>query len=87
MADGAILVATKNVLTDFDGRRVILRRGVTTVREGHPLLKGRESLFEPLVPEFELGKSEAKAPAQPRQSQGRPGTRQSRPAGQGSGSE
>lgn len=53
MAEGRILVARQSVMFDFEGQKVFLRQGVTTAREGHPVLKGREELWEPLVPTFE----------------------------------
>jgi hypothetical protein len=37
----------------------------TTVREGHPLLDGREHLFEPFTVDYEWAPPETKAPAEP----------------------
>lgn len=54
MADGGIMVATQGAMFDHEGQRVFLVAGKTTVREGHPILKGRENLFKPLVPDFEV---------------------------------
>lgn len=54
MAQGGVLVATASAMFDYEGQRVILAEGVTTVREGHPILEGRERLFKPLVPTFEV---------------------------------
>ncbi len=41
----AVYVATENFLADVDGVPQTFRRGVTRVREGHPILKGREHYF------------------------------------------
>jgi len=37
-----------------DGTSVILQEGVTRVREGHPLLEGRESLFQELTVHYDV---------------------------------
>lgn len=64
MADSGILVARESVMFDFEGRRVFIREGTTTVRAGHPVLKGHEGLFIPLVPTFELPDAAEKTPPQ-----------------------
>ncbi|MEU8717484.1 histone-like nucleoid-structuring protein Lsr2 [Streptomyces sp. NPDC048663] len=51
--DKAILVATGSVLAEFDGRPLYIHQGVTTVREGHPLLEAFGGHFGPLTPTFE----------------------------------
>ncbi|MFJ2297383.1 hypothetical protein [Oerskovia paurometabola] len=43
-----VYVATQNAVTDYDGERVIIRRGQTRVEEGHPLLTLHPTLFEPV---------------------------------------
>lgn len=43
-----VFVATQNAVTDYDGERVIIRRGQTRVEEGHPLLALHPALFEPV---------------------------------------
>lgn len=54
MADGRILVAATSATFTFEGRKVFLAQGRTMVREGHPILEGREGLFKPLVIDFEV---------------------------------
>jgi hypothetical protein len=44
--------ATKAFMAEHKGRRTTVRAG-QTIREGHPLLKGREHLFEALTVDFE----------------------------------
>jgi hypothetical protein len=45
---GQIYVATETGSAEIDGRSYPFIRGVTRVREGHPLLaKGREQFFAP----------------------------------------
>lgn len=53
MAEGAILVAAESAMFEFGGRKVFLVQGRTTVRDGHPILKGREKLFRLLAVDFE----------------------------------
>ena len=39
----------------FDGRRrIVFRKGVTTIRSGHRLYVGREKMFEPIHVEFDV---------------------------------
>lgn len=42
---GAVYVATDSGSANVDGHEIIFTKGVTRVRQGHPLLKGRSSLF------------------------------------------
>lgn len=49
----SILAAKQSfVFVDEDGKEGSVRKGAT-VRVGHPLLRGREDMFEPLVVNFE----------------------------------
>lgn len=64
MADGRIMIATQGAMFDYEGQKVFIVEGKTTAREGHPVLKGREGLFKPLVPEFEIEQGTATAPKQ-----------------------
>lgn len=54
MADRKIYVSKVSGLADYDGRQVPLVAGVTRVREGHPLLKGRESVFEEITVQYDI---------------------------------
>lgn len=54
-AGGAILVAKTSAFFRVpDGNIVRLRKGRTTIREGHPYLRGREHMFIVLKPTFDL---------------------------------
>jgi hypothetical protein len=59
---GEILIATETVLTQFEGENVYIYAGQTTARAGHPILKGREGMFEPVHVDWELPEP---APAKP----------------------
>lgn len=55
MAEGKIYVASTDGLCMLaDGSTVMLKSGVTRVREGHPLLKGREGMFRELDVHYDL---------------------------------
>lgn len=49
-----IYVANTDALVVLDDVHYPIVKGVTTVREGHPLLDGREALFGPIVPVYDL---------------------------------
>lgn len=46
-------IATRSFLTALDGHRVVVAVG-QTVREGHPLLEGREHYFKPFSVDYDL---------------------------------
>jgi len=56
---GEIYQARGPFLVNFNGMDVMVQQG-TTVRAGHPLLAGREHLFEPFTVDYEY---EPPAPA------------------------
>jgi hypothetical protein len=63
---GEIFVAKGGAVLVLGDKRIVLQQG-QTVREGHPILAGREQLFEPFTVDYEVEdaqKSEAppKAP-------------------------
>ncbi len=43
-----IYVATETFSADIGGSPQMIYKGITRVRAGHPLLKGREALFAPV---------------------------------------
>lgn len=53
MAAAKMLVATRTFITYLDGKRVVVTKGKTRVREGHELTKGRERLFKPADAQFD----------------------------------
>lgn len=65
MPEGKILVARESAMFDWDGQQVFIHQGRTTAREGHPVLRGREHLFEPLVPVFEAEPAQERAGRKP----------------------
>lgn len=65
MAGKGILTSNVTSFIQHDGRRVLLKRGVTMVRDGHPITKGREHLFSPVTVHFDDDSSGKQAPAAP----------------------
>ena len=57
-----IFVCRSTVLFEHDGVEVAIRRGAT-VRAGHPIMKGREDMFEPLVVEYDYEQPKPRARA------------------------
>lgn len=51
---GEIFVAKQSFSTDVDGVPISVNAGITRVRAGHPLLKGREDLFEPITVHYDV---------------------------------
>ena len=52
---GKIYVARTSALIQLgDGNSVVLKQGITRVREGHPLLEGRESMFEEIGVHYDV---------------------------------
>lgn len=51
---GEIFVARQSFTTELDGVPISVYGGQTRVRAGHPLLKGREELFEPLKVHYDI---------------------------------
>lgn len=64
-----VYVATKTAHLTDGGTRVVVRKGVTRVRAGHPLLKNYPQLFKPVTEgvrfEVETAKAEPVIPQQP----------------------
>ena len=51
---GDIFVATESFVANVDGEDIHVARGRTLVLAGHPLLKGRDDLFEPVKVHFDF---------------------------------
>ncbi|WP_119728343.1 hypothetical protein [Thermomonospora amylolytica] len=49
-----ILVAKKTATFDYNGERIVVHAGITRVRAGHPMLEGREDLFEPIDVHYDV---------------------------------
>ena len=64
MSESDLFVGIEPALLDFEGAPTVIGPA-TVVRRGHPILKGRESLFRPLTVTFEVEKPEAKAASKP----------------------
>lgn len=56
---GSVYVARQSFVVWDGGRMLRFRRGRTTIREGHPLLKGREDRFAPQRVTYEVAGSDA----------------------------
>lgn len=48
-----ILVAKTNAMIKYKGRRVVLKKGITTAREGHDVVKEHPELWEAQKVNFE----------------------------------
>ncbi len=55
-----IFVANCSAYVQYDGKSVFIRKGITTVRAGHALLKANESMVSPFTVQYDL---EQPAPA------------------------
>lgn len=66
---GDILVAKQTAVLVYDGRQITITGGRTTVRAGHPILDGREQMFEPIRIDFDV-----EQPAEPKQAAAKPAT-------------
>lgn len=78
-----ILVANTTCVIEHDGRQVMLRRGITAVRAGHPITRGREQLFDPITVHFDLDtpvEQATAAPGEKREIAAKPQTRRKPPA-------
>ncbi len=57
--DGSIWVAKESFATNLDGAEITVLAGRTRVRDGHPLLRGREQFFERLTVHYEIEQATA----------------------------
>lgn len=66
---GAVYLANQTFACELDGEPLIIHRGITRVREGHPLQKAYAGSFDLIDSEIEYDIEEATAPpARPEQS-------------------
>ena len=65
MSTNDVYVATASFEAFIDGQRVLVQRGKTRVRDGHPLLDGREHLFTPQTVRFDVEQA-TRAPGEKR---------------------
>lgn len=49
-----ILVAKETFVTDHEGAPTVIHKGVTRVREGHPIATANPDLFEPVNVHFDV---------------------------------
>jgi hypothetical protein len=62
MAEPDLYIGKESATFDFEGAPIYV--GPTTVvRAGHPIMKGREDMFTPLVVHFEVAEKPAAAKA------------------------
>lgn len=64
MADD-VFIATRSFATVLDGKRVMVRKGVTRVRQGHQLLRENPERFKPLDVHYDVEQA-TKAPGERR---------------------
>lgn len=60
-----ILVPKDTFAVELDGERIVVHKGITRVRAGHPITVGREDLFEPITVHHEVEQATA-APGEKR---------------------
>lgn len=54
-----IFVATESFATVIDGEPINVQKGITRVREGHPLMAGREGFFKELDVQYDVEQATA----------------------------
>jgi hypothetical protein len=59
-----IMVAKKSAVFDHDGKRVVVRKGIHTAREGHPIVKAHPDLWEPQTVTYDTETDEKATPVQ-----------------------
>jgi len=64
-SEGRIFIAKESFAMNFNGADISVIAGSTRVREGHPLLKGPEHLFEPINVHYDV-ESATDAPGEKR---------------------
>jgi hypothetical protein len=59
-----IMVAAKSAIFEFEGKRVTVRKGVHTAREGHPIVKAHPELWTAQTLTYDTDTAEEKTPVQ-----------------------
>jgi hypothetical protein len=49
-----IYVARESFVTDYNGAPTVVHADITRVREGHPLMSGREHMFKEIDAHYEV---------------------------------
>lgn len=57
-----VLVAKTNALIEYDGRRIVIKGGITTAHEDHPIVREHPEIFEPQKIHFSTEQTEVKEP-------------------------
>lgn len=68
--DGKIFVAVDSAAFEYDGDMIVVHKGVTRVREGHPMLKEHQELFKPIDVHYDIEQA-TRAPGERRTLRGR----------------
>lgn len=55
-----VYIAVKTAMFRYEGKRVMVKKGRTTIDEGHPILAAHPELFKALVPDWSSTTSESK---------------------------
>lgn len=58
-----VYVADKTGMVRLDGQRIVVSKGYTTVRSGHPLYEQHKDMFVPLAVHYDVERPAAKAVA------------------------
>jgi hypothetical protein len=77
---GELYMANTNGTVLLDGELIQIQKNVTRVRAGHPLLTDHESMFAPLVVQFENEEEPEPLLARVEQATNRPGEKRNAPA-------
>lgn len=54
-----VFIASESFITTIDGESVAVQKNITRVREGHPLMAGREAFFRELDVQYDVEQATA----------------------------
>ena len=54
MADDILIAQETGFIYYGDGERALVRKGITRVRVGHPMIAGNESMFKPVDVHYDV---------------------------------